>query len=198
MRFSRGVRLLHLSIVLGVLVQLASEQLMKVPKPGETVRPMEALFLAVHEWDGFIVLGLSVFYLLYLANEGDDWKRLFPWLSAGGCKGLWEEIRSDIPGWLHGRLRPPTEAHYLAGTIHGMGILLAIALGATGVLIFMGLESGGGANSDVQLLRGLHSELGTLMWIYLSGHAGMSIIHQMKGHNVLGQMFTLRTDDTGP
>jgi len=197
-RFSRGVRVLHLSMTLGVLLQLVSEQLMEVPKPGETIQPMEALFLTLHEWNGFVVLGIAFFYLMYLANDGDEWKRLFPWLGVDGCKGLWREIRTDIPGWIQGRLRPPTEAHYLAGTVHGMSILLMIGLGSTGILIFMGLESSGEMSEDIRLLRNLHANLGTLMWIYLFGHAGMGLLHQLKGHHVLEQMFSLGADRPRP
>jgi len=195
MRFNRATRLLHLCIMLAVLIQLGSEQLMKVPKPGETVQPIEAIFLGLHEWNGFIALAIVAFYLMYLSNNNDDWKRLFPWMSISGCKGLWQEIRSDIPGWLTGRLKNPGEAHYIAGTVHGLGILLLIGLGSTGIMIFMGLESSGGVNEDIKLLRALHANLGTLIWIYMFGHTGMAIIHQLKGHNVFGEMFSLKTDD---
>ena len=197
LRFSRAVRLLHLSLMLGVLIQLLSEQLMKVPKPGETIRPVEAVFLALHEWNGFAVLALAAFYLMYLSNNSEDWKRLFPWMSAAGCKGLCREIRFDLPGWLKGRLRPPTKAHHIAGTVHGLGILLAIGLGATGTLVFMGLESNGGMSADIRQLRSLHASLGNLMWIYLFGHAGMAIIHQLRGHRVLGEIFNLTAGGSG-
>jgi len=198
MRFSRTTRLLHLTIMLAVLIQLISGQLMKVPKPGEVVHLIESMFLGLHEWNGFIALAIVAFYLMFLANDSDDWKRLFPWMSTSGCKGLWQETRSDIPGWLKGRLKRPAEARHIAGTVHGLGILLAIGLGSTGIMIFMGLESSGEMNEDIKLLRGLHTELGTLMWIYIFGHAGMSIIHQFKGHNVLKEMFSLKEDDPAP
>jgi cytochrome b561 len=195
MRFNRTARLLHMSVMIAVLMQLLSEQLMKVPKPGETVLPVEAIFLGLHEWNGFVVLALAVFYLMYLSDNSDDWKRLFPWLSASGCKGLWQEIRFDIPGWLKGQLKEPAEAHYIAGTVHGLGILLTIVLGCVGIMIFMGLESSGEMNEDIKLLRELHSDLGTLLWIYVIGHTCMALLHQFCGHNVLREMFNLKTDE---
>jgi len=196
MKFNRTARLLHLYMMLTVLIQLASEQLMKVPKPGETVRPVEAIFFTIHEWNGFIVLAIAAFYLMYLTNDRGDWERLFPWMSASGCKGLWQEIRVDIPGWLQGRLKEAEEARYIAGTVHGLGILLVTGLGSTGIMIFMGLASSGEMSEDIKLLRELHEWLGTLIWVYLFGHAGMAIIHQLKGHNVLGEMFNLKEDDS--
>jgi len=195
MRFSRTTRWLHLAITLAVFIQLISEQLMKVPKPGETVQTIEAIFLGLHEWNGFIALAIVVFYLMYLANDSDDWKRLFPWMSTAGCKGLWQEIRFDIPGWLKGRLKRPAEAHHIAGTVHGLGTLLLIGLGSTGIMIFMGLESSGEMNAEIKLLRSLHASLGTLIWIYVFGHTGMAILHQLKGHNVFREMFSLKADD---
>jgi cytochrome b561 len=194
MKFNRTTRLLHLTIMLSVLLQLLSEQLMKVPKPGESVQTYEAIFLNLHEWNGFVVLGLAVFYIMYLTDDSDDWKRLFPWASTSGCKGLWQEIRHDMPGWLTGQLKTPDEAHHIAGTVHGLGILLAIALGSTGIMIFMGLESSGEMNEDIKLLRELHSDLGTLMWFYIFGHAGMAIMHHVKGHSLLREMFSLKAD----
>jgi len=182
-------------MMLTVLVQLISGQWMKVPRPGETVQAIESIFLGLHEWDGFIVLAIVAFYLMYMSNDRDDWKRLFPWMSASGCKGLWQSIRFDIPGWLKGRLKEPAEAHYIAGTVHGLGILLLIGLGSTGIMIFMRLESSGEMNEEIKLLRGLHAYLGTLLWIYMFGHVGMTIIHQLKGHNVFREMISLKEDD---
>jgi len=141
------------------------------------------------------VLAIAAFYLMYLANDSDGWKRPFPWVSASGCKGLWQEIHFDIPGWLKGRLKRPGEARYIAGTVHGLGMLLIIALGSTGIMIFMRLETSGEMNDELRLLRELHADLGTFMWAYLFGHAGMAIIHQLKGHNVLREMFGLKADD---
>jgi len=159
------------------------------------VQPFESIFLGLHEWNGFIVLAIAAFYLMFLTNDSDDWKRLFPWMSTSGCKGLWREVGSDVPGWLNGHLKRPAEAHHIAGTVHGLGILLLIGLGSTGIMIFMGLESSGAMDEDTKLLRGLHAYLGTLIWIYTFGHIGMAIIHQLKGHNVLREMFSFKTDD---
>jgi len=195
MRFSRTTRLLHLTITLAVLIQLISGQLMKVPKPGEVVHLIESMFLGLHEWNGFVVLAIVAFYLMYLTDDSSGWARLFPWMSTSGCKGLWQEICFDIPGWLKGRLKEPAESNHIAGTVHGLGILLSIGLGSTGIMIFMRLSSGGEMNDELRLLKELHADLGTLMWIYIYGHASMTIIHQLKGHNVLRDIFSLKADD---
>lgn len=196
MKYDRTVRILHLAIMIAVLLQLLAEQLMKVPKPGEDMLLIEAIFFRIHEWNGFVVLGIIAVYIMYLTDDRDDWKRLFPWTSAAGCKGLWQEIRNDVPGWFKGRLKSPEEAHHIAGTVHGLGILLAIGLGSTGIMIFMGLESDGNMSPEIRLLRELHANMGTLMWIYVIGHAGMTIYHQLSGHHLLQAMFNLREDQT--
>jgi len=198
MTYDRPVRILHFIIMLTIFFQLLTEQFMKVPKPGESISPLEALLFGIHEWNGFVVLALVIAYIMYLGDERDDWKRLFPWLGAAGCKGLWQEIRHDVPGWLKGQLKSPDEAHYLAGTIHGLSILLAIGLGSTGIMIFMGLESDGSMSPEIKLLRELHAKMGTLMWIYLFGHTGMALMHQLSGRRILQAMFNLREDEEQP
>ncbi|MFQ5582345.1 MAG: cytochrome b/b6 domain-containing protein [Mariprofundaceae bacterium] len=194
MRYDRTVRIFHLIIMITVLAQLLTEQLMKVPKPGEAIQPFEALLFGIHEWNGFVILALVAAYIMYLTDDKDDWKRLFPWTSASGCKGLWQEIRLDVPGWLKGRLKRPADAHHIAGTVHGLSILLAIGLGSTGIMIFMGLESDGSMSPEIKLLRDLHSKMGTLMWIYMFGHTGMALMHQLSGHRILQDIFSLKDD----
>ncbi|MFQ5356184.1 MAG: cytochrome b/b6 domain-containing protein [Mariprofundaceae bacterium] len=194
MRYDRSVRILHLAIMLDVLIQLVSELFMKVPKAGEMILPVERIVFMVHEWNGFIVLALVVAYIMYLTDGEGGWNRLFPWTSAAGCKGLWQEIRQDVPGWFRGKLKKPADAHYIAGTVHGLSILLVIGLGASGIMIFMGLESDGSMSPEIKLLRELHSKMGTLMWVYIFGHTGMALIHQLSGHRILQDMFSFRED----
>jgi len=196
MRFDHTTRFLHLYMMLAVLMQQFSSQWMKVPKPGETAQAIESVFLSVHEWNGFITLAIVVFYLMYITNDSDDWKRLFPWANASGCRGLWQEVRFDVPGWLKGRLKGPAESHHIAGFVHGLGVLLMIALGSTGIMIFMRLKSSGEANEELRMLRNLHASLGTCMWIYIFAHAGMAIMHQIKGHDVFRAIFSLKADDS--
>lgn len=167
---------------------------MKLPKPGESAGELEALFLLMHEWNGFIVLGIVVFYLMHLADGGSEWRRIFPWLGAPGCKGIWREICTDIPGWFKGKLRSPGESHYIASTVHGLGILLLIALGATGTVMFIGIEPDGNMDRETKLLKDLHSSLGDLIWIYFLAHSGMALIHQLAGHRVFQDIFNFKSD----
>ncbi len=194
MRFTRTICSFHLAIVCLVTIQLTTELFMKLPKPGESVQEFEALFLLIHEWDGFIALGIVVFYLMHLADGSDEWKRIFPWMSAPGRKGIWRELCVDVPGWFRGKLKSSAEARYIAGTVHGLGILLIVALGATGTMIFIGIEPDGNMDRETKLLKDLHSDLGDMIWIYFLAHSGMALIHQVAGHRVFQNIFNFKAN----
>lgn len=189
MRFSRAIQTIHLAIVCLVLFQLFSEQMMELPKPGEPVTDLEALFLQLHEWNGFIVLGLAILFLLIRTGESAASHSLFPWLSGAGLKGIFRELTGDVPGWFKGKLKKPEESHHIASTVHGLGILLLIGLGATGIMVFMELEPNGYMDKDTQLIKGLHTSMGELVWIFVLAHSAMALLHQIAGHRVFQSMF---------
>jgi len=190
MRFTRAIQTIHLAIVCLVLFQLFSEQIMELPKPDKPIGDTEALFLLLHEWNGFIVLGLAILFLLLRSSDKNQASHsLFPWLSAAGWRGIFKEICSDIPGWFKGKLKKPEESFHLASTVHGLGILLLIGLGATGIMVFMGLEPNGYMDKDTQLIKGLHSSMGDLIWIFVLAHSAMALLHQLAGHRVFQSIF---------
>jgi len=192
MRFSRAIQRIHLAIVCLVAFQLFSEQLMEIPKPGEAVDDVQALFLLLHEWNGFIVLGLAVLFLLLRADKSQQRHSLFPWLSTAGWKGLFKEIAHDVPGWFRGKLNKPEDSFHIASTVHGLGILLLIGLGATGIIVFAGLEPNGYMDRDTKLIKDLHTDMGTLIWIFVLGHSAMALLHQLAGHRVFQSIFSAK------
>ena len=190
MRFTRAIQHIHLTIVCLVLFQLFSEQLMEIPKPDKPTDDTQALFLLLHEWNGFIVLGLAILFLLLRADKSQERHSLFPWLSASGWKGLFKEICSDIPDWFKGKLKKPEESFHIASSVHGLGILLLLGLGSTGIMVFMGLEPNGYMDKDTKLIKDLHSNMGDLIWIFVLGHSAMALLHQLAGHRVFQSIFS--------
>ena len=190
MRFTRAIQSIHLAIVCLVSFQLFSEQMMEIPKPDKPTDATQALFLLLHEWNGFIVLGLAVLFLMLRADKSQERHSLFPWLSAAGWKGIFREVCSDIPGWFKGKLKTPEESFHIASSVHGLGILLLLGLGATGIMVFMGLEPNGYMDKDTKLIKDLHSSMGELIWIFVLGHSAMALLHQMAGHRVFQSIFS--------
>jgi len=190
MRFTRAIQHIHLTIVCLVLFQLFSEQLMELPKPDKPTDDTQALFLLLHEWNGFIVLGLAILFLLLRSGQSQKTHSLFPWLSVSGWKGILKELAHDIPGWFKGKLKKPEESFHIASSVHGLGILLLIGLGSTGIMVFMGLEPNGYMDKDTKLIKDLHSSMGDLIWIFVLGHSAMALLHQWAGHRAFQSMFS--------
>ena len=189
MRFTRAIQTIHLAIVCLVSFQLFFELMMELPKPDKPINDTQALFLLLHEWNGFIVLGLTVLFLMLRSGQSQTTHSLFPWLSISGWKGIFKELAHDIPGWFKGKLKKPEESFRIASSVHGLGILLLLGLGATGIMVFIGLEPNGYMDRDTKAIKDLHSSMGDLIWIFVLGHSAMALLHQLVGHRVFQSMF---------
>jgi len=189
MRFTRAIQTIHLAIVCLISFQLFFELMMELPKPDKPINDTQALFLLLHEWNGFIVLGLTVLFLMLRSGQSQTTHSLFPWLSISGWKGIFKELAHDIPGWFKGKLKKPEESFRIASSVHGLGILLLLGLGATGIMVFIGLEPNGYMDRDTKAIKDLHSSMGDLIWIFVLGHSAMALLHQLVGHRVFQSMF---------
>lgn len=190
MKHEKSVRTLHLLLMLTVIVQLLSEQFMQVPKPGEPINQVAALIFSLHQVVGIVVLIISATYLVMVIDREESKLRLFPWLDKKLRSSLIAETVRDIPGWFRGILPPPTQVHLVAGTVHGLGLLLATGLGVTGSIIYLGIEDDGSMSKPLHAMKDFHEVLGTTMWVFVLGHLLMALLHQIKGHNTLQSMFT--------
>jgi len=191
MKYDRTIRILHFGIVASILLQLFGEKLVGFPQPGHARDVIETLFIGIHEGIGSISLILVCVYLIVVLDESAGRERLFPWMNAAGRHNLWMEMRRDIPGWLHGELLFPGESHFISGAIHGTGITLALLLGFTGSMLFLGIGPHGEMSSGTKIIWECHSIMATMMWIFVAGHAGMALVHESKGHGILRGMFRL-------
>jgi len=189
MEHDRTIRILHFGIVISILLQMFGEKLIGFPEPGYPRHAMDALFLGIHEAIGSAALILVCVYLIIAMDEVVSRERLFPWVNVAGRNSLWLEMHRDIPSWLHGKLSPPDENHAIAGTIHGLGIVLALFLGLTGSMLFLGIGPRGEMTPDIKVIWQCHSIMATMMWIFVAGHAGMALAHEFKGHKILREMF---------
>ncbi|GMQ99209.1 MAG: hypothetical protein BMS9Abin18_0025 [Zetaproteobacteria bacterium] len=191
MKYDRTIRILHFGIMASVLLQIFGEKLVGFPEPGHPRHVIETLFIGIHEGIGSISLVLVCVYLIVVLDEVAGRERLFPWMNAAGRNSLWLEIRRDIPGWLHGKLLPPGERHFISGAIHGTGITLALFLGLTGSMLFLGIGPHGDMTPDIKMIWEYHSIMATMMLVFVAGHAGMALVHELKGHKILHEMFRL-------
>ncbi len=154
--------------------------------------PHTLLYLYVHEYVGIlaIVILLARWLWIYTASQTSV---LFPWGSAGRKKVL-----ADFRNLRSGILPDHQYGVGLPGFWHGIGLIVYSVLAATGlVLLFVlpGHHSVLGVSShnfhlytETSLIHKAASYLG---WVYLAGHIGLAIFHQVAGDNVLGKMFFL-------
>jgi cytochrome b561 len=179
---SHVTRFLHLALLLIVLHQLASSQFMERPLPGDEP---EGLFLT-HQWLGTVGLGVvTLFWLWTLARHASETSlgALVPWFSVRRLAALGGDLRAVAQAIAARRAPGPLDA--LVSAVHGLGLLTASGLAASGVawmLLFQGTHMG-------RSVLAAHSLLGNLMWAYVVGHAGMGVLHQFAGEDVFSRMF---------
>jgi len=190
MGYDRPTRLLHAGLALTVPLQLLSESFMRLPKPGRIRSGSEVFFFEMHEWIGLAACAIVVLHVLWSAfgTARGGFARLFPYLSAEGRRGILEEIKA-IPGWLTGSLHETAEDSPLAGSVHGLGLLLVLGMACSGTVIFFGMnETTGHMSPLVHAIAEIHGDGGNLVWAYLIGHVGMVVLHKIKGHDLLARI----------
>ncbi|MDX8411008.1 MAG: cytochrome b/b6 domain-containing protein [Mariprofundaceae bacterium] len=193
MRYDRLTRILHWGIAIGVTLQLVSEQLMVRRMVNKDPDFLQVSMLIMHEYMGFVVLIIiGIRFTLMLDSPDRESPDMFPWLSQRGRQELMAETRNEAPGWLHGQLKRPEEAHCIARSVHGLGLILALGQGLSGMLLFVGTQADGSTHGPIEAGRQLHDVLGYIMWAYIIGHVCMALFHQRLGHRVLQGMFRLK------
>lgn len=189
-RRALATRALHGALLLAVLWQLLGSNFIERPR---VAQPGNAMY-ELHEFVGLTTLGLVLAFWLWslLRRRETSFGALFPWLSGGRLRAVgadvsrhWAELkRFRLPG---GESETP-----LASAVHGLGLLAALAMGASGAWLYTQVIPGG-------LVLELHKIVANLMWAYFVGHAGLAVLHQLTGHRVLQRMFARApADRVGP
>lgn len=181
---SIGTKVLHLILAAAVVHQLLISLLMQAPGRG---RAGDSLF-ELHELGGLLSLATLVIFFIWTATRktGTPTGLLFPWASPQRMRALAADIRLHVAGARRGTL-PVTESSPLASATHGLGLLIALLMAATGAAGYF-LEV-------ARPLLGVHETVAPLMWAYLIGHAGLAVLHQLAGHRILQRMFRLQAGD---
>ncbi len=89
---------------------------------------------------------------------------------------------------------PDDRAGALASAVHGLGLVIASAMAASGASYFLLFE---GTSLGSRVL-GIHKFLANFMWAYLIGHASMAALHAMLGDDVFARMFWMKRRKTDP
>jgi cytochrome b561 len=189
MIYSRWIRVLHALLAIAITFQLGVSLVMSHPSPKRPMPPAGALYFRWHEWVGLFALAVLVAGWAYrvIAWKRASQARLFPWITLGGLRALMREARDFLSlRWT----RIPQDGA-LAGTAHGMGLLLVTAMAVSGGLIYWALGPNDTVTPTVRSVGSVHAFLATFTWVYLCGHAAMALWHQYAGHATLVRMFRL-------
>jgi cytochrome b561 len=187
-RRTLSTKLLHAALLLSVLWQLLGSNFIERPR---AQRPANAWY-AWHEIGGLVTLGIVLLFWLWVLVRRRETRfaALFPWFSGARLKAVVADLRRHGAELRQLRL-PGGEADTpLASAVHGLGLLAALAMGATGAWMYtLPLPTGLALNA--------HKLMANLMWAYVVGHAGLAVLHQWMGHRVLQRMFGRASADRG-
>ena len=142
-----------------------------------------------HELIGFFLLALILLHWLWSlsGHVQGGFGHLFPWFS----KERINAIRSELRDALKLKLPDPEKNNALAGAVHGLGLLAATAMAATGAVIFFNLSDSGHMTRLGETFHNIHGFIAPLMWAYFIGHFAISIIHKKMGRKNVKDMFSL-------
>ncbi len=190
MKFSRGTKIIHLIIVITVTLQILSQYWMFVPTPDKQPPVQWAAWLyVIHLCIGMVVLCFVAVRLMMIMEEEEYSKRLYPWFDKASFIKLWSQLRAVSV--TAGKESQVEEDNRIAAVVHGLGLLVLLALGVTGVLFFLGLAPNGYMDAMTAFLRSTHEVLAILLFLFLAGHIGMTIRHRINGNQAAQDMFTI-------
>jgi cytochrome b561 len=192
-KYDRATRWLHAGISLGVVIQLSTSVLMSVPRPGGPLQEPGFHMCEVHRWSGICVAGLVLLHWLWLltGHVTGGWGHLFPWFSAPRLRALVADVK-ELPNWFRGAFPgQQEETTPLAGAVHGLGLLLISCMAVAGAVIFFRMGPHGSMSRFVATVREIHMFAGEVLWVYLAGHVGMALLHQLRGDRLITDMFNL-------
>ncbi len=176
--WNRTIRRIHLALAVTVTIQLALGMIMSKDTP---------LLVETHEYFGLAVATIVlIHWLISLGSGPQGMAHLFPWSGSG-----MRAVGADVKAALRGELAEGGPGGKLAGFIHGLGLLAATGMAATGVAIFVFIKTGQGKTPLAHDVREIHETIATLLEIYWVGHVGIGILHKLKGHDTIKQMWRL-------
>lgn len=179
-------RLLHATIALAVVAQLVGIGLAEPPSHGAPGN----LAFSVHQAVGLGTLGVLVAFWLWtlLRRREHGFTALVPWFSRSRRAAVWGDLRKHVAALRRLSLPVPGIETPLASAIHGLGLLVATTMAATGSIVFIGMAPDGALPAWADASLSLHKAVANLMWAYLIGHAAVALLHEVMGHRLLRGM----------
>jgi cytochrome b561 len=188
MKYGRLTRILHALLAIAISLQLLSSLVMRTPRPGRVLTPLQAFGFESHR-----VIGVTAFCVLLLHwlvfVSGYAYKgvgHFYPWFSRTRRAALLDEIHALT------RLHVPDPRHKdsLAGAVEGLGLAVGSVLALSGTVLFLGMAPNGTMSAGVHVIKEFHEFWGPVMWTYLGIHGGAVLVHLWSGHRSILSVFS--------
>ncbi|GAO36641.1 hypothetical protein SCT_2051 [Sulfuricella sp. T08] len=166
MKYDRTTYWLHAGLAFGVSAQLMFSLMMDAPRLGVPTGGMGDVFFQIHRMGGLGVLALLIVHWLWQLSgrASNGMKVLYPWLFK----------RRLSPSPTHRSIRGRLQVS--AGTLQGLGLLIASLMAMTGLILYFGVTGDGGMSTFVTAIREVHSATAISLWIYLGLHWAISLL----------------------
>src|SRR4051794_3725240 len=107
---------------------------MRVPRPGRELTALQGSAFAVHQWVGLATAGVIVLFWLWLTFRRVSTApgQLFPWFSARRLRAVGTDLAGHARAAARLSLPDPETSGALADALHGLGLLIALAMALTG------------------------------------------------------------------
>lgn len=144
--------------------------MMEAPRPGVPIGGVGDFFFQFHRIGGLAVLILLIAHWLWqLSGRASNGMRsLYPWLLPRRQSAHFSAHHPISIG--RKRLR------FLAGTLQGLGLLVATVMAVTGLMMFFGMAGDGSMSAALTTVREVHAIAGIFLWIYFGLHLPISFL----------------------
>lgn len=168
---------LHGALAIGIIAQLLLSSVMHVPAdPGLGVRDWHREAFEIHARTGLAVAIICFLHWLWLCSpfSRPGISGLFPWTRRDKRPLVYQELKEFLRLQSSSTRRPS----FLAGTVHGLGLLAVSGSVAGGIINYFGYFVG--APIPRFVLHGVslsHVVFGYLLWVFTTGHVFMALWH---------------------
>jgi cytochrome b561 len=189
MKGSLPTRLLHLMLAAATIHQLVVSLFMQMPHPAGRAGDLAFDF---HQIVGLASLGILLLFWAWTVVRRCEhgFSDLVPWFLSARRKAAVEDLGLHLAAIRRGKFPHPAAKSAFASAFHGLGLVVATAMAASGAVVYVLTDANGAMTGLGAAALDAHHALANLMWAYLIAHASVALLHQMKGHNVLQRMFT--------
>lgn len=166
MKYDRTTYWLHAGLAFGVSAQLMLSLMMDAPRLGVPTGGGGDFFFRMHRLVGLGVLVLLTLHWLWQLSgrASNGMKVLYPWLHKRG------KYSTSTPRSIKDRLQ------ISAGTVQGLGLLIASLMAVSGLLLFFGVANNGAMSASVASIREIHGATAIALWAYLGLHWAISLL----------------------